>query len=1368
MLVADETAECRDSSDLSRFVADVEVTVGTAVVSFHDLWERAHASVCVRFASPTSTYGDATLCYCYTGGTTKASRCARVSHSMALHEIDAYPRIAPECGCEDRVFQQHSLYWAASAFGEVDIALAFGCALVFCESWDVEGTVLSIKEHEVTVAGLVPSVLAALQHSDVPTLKLVFTWGEALQTRVAQEWARTLHLVDLLISTECWLSLYADWSAEERCKVGEFASGVGRAGEADAGGGALPRRRDGPPFQVLPGTSIRLRRVDEGEGGVAGGVAVDGGSCIVGELLVSGPMVSPGYTDVALDARSFETDANGTKWFCTKDCLERTRLGNGFFFAGRSDDLVKVGGLWVDASEVETRLTTMAGVAEACIFGRHVHVTLKSPLIPSTLSTVKAALPEGFTLFVVPAPLPLNAGTGKVDRRRLAELSVGCNVTSNITEHHDREASLCVGELEAMLTWYSPLSWVGIACLFHAARRSWPGGSIGLSNAQEELLRPLCLGTVAEIGWRLPALSFMLLASWDLPSWAQSFVSSFPHGAPGACVFSVCVLPSPFFGVFAAAPGMFAAARRRRFISWPLVCAVGFPAWTRDARQPLHRWIQVGSQSGRAFVQSCKLKWQKLAGQARCCTWCKKHCLSSQGHIDPCVDGSWYCSACWSSWERHRQCPDCSKWFEVYSLDGIEAKLCQRCALTQAKSTKVRAVAAEQWKDVEWRTISFSCCNGSTSSIISTGSGRLSECDYAGGRDLAKADGSCRTGESSTLEELASPRLQEKSREWRIIEQATSISFQSTSDSLACLDSLRQTKLTSALRRETGKRVSRDALRRASSLGDLLTEIASLPVENTGSLEATSRRGGVTDFGGSQKQQQQRGMAGVQGEFAIWGLMWFSKCQWVLRRSKPLQVDIFRDALAELVEMHVALRAELRDPYRLFCVTQQAFSIFELWRRYGSHLALAQKADRAALAVLGPSGQHIVRQMAKAASGVVGCAVRWSFKHAWPRVAARQRSVASANDALVVRGRVASLKEAQEEVHKPIRDGFQPPFKVVLVPYGDPGKHEAEGALLRIMVTHMLSDGYCIVPLLSDLAHLVAAAESARDGCAEEGAGRPCVAALPPVLNMFAAIEPRLASTIDGVDEAHGITRNPLWRNWKTEAHTVISTLPAEVVGAIRWAANRMAVPEDVAMLTLVGTTLAWFQDRESVLFAMVVPQRDGPAENDMIGLFADIRHLVMQTGGLNFVGAAMRLLHDVQERNWRAPGLATQSDVPFVNFEWTDLEELQGFSQHVRVRNWGESARHPVQISVEQIDRASWRMTVSFSLHRYYEQDRNKFFTLFERCLQAMLERPLDKLWPCNINDSLPDANSSNEKRLGLSVSETLLRTEGALDRGK
>merc|ERR1739845_198347 len=100
-----------------------------------------------------------------------------------------------------------------------------------------------------------------------------------------------------------------------------------------------------------------------------------------------------------------------------------------------------------------------------------------------------------------------------------------------------------------------------------------------------------------------------------------------------------------------------------------------------------------------------------------------------------------------------------------------------------------------------------------------------------------------------------------------------------------------------------------------------------------------------------------------------------------------------------------------------------------------------------------------------------------------------------------------------------------------------------------------------------------------------------------------------------------------------SDASTIFATLPTNVVTAIRQAAHKLAVPEDIAILTIISVALAWFENKKTEPIAMVVPQRDGPGESDMVGLFADIRHLNVCTDGLSFAGVALRLDHIVRER---------------------------------------------------------------------------------------------------------------------------------------
>ena len=60
----------------------------------------------------------------------------------------------------------------------------------------------SIHRHQVTILGCVPSSLEALQPSEVPRIRWIFTWGEGMPAALAQRWRSGdgVRLVELLIS----------------------------------------------------------------------------------------------------------------------------------------------------------------------------------------------------------------------------------------------------------------------------------------------------------------------------------------------------------------------------------------------------------------------------------------------------------------------------------------------------------------------------------------------------------------------------------------------------------------------------------------------------------------------------------------------------------------------------------------------------------------------------------------------------------------------------------------------------------------------------------------------------------------------------------------------------------------------------------------------------------------------------------------------------------------------------------------------------------------------------------------------------------------------------------------------------------------
>jgi acyl-CoA synthetase (AMP-forming)/AMP-acid ligase II len=155
----------------------------------------------------------------------------------------------------------------------------------------------------------------------------------------------------------------------------------------------------------------------------------------VGELLMAGPQVTPGYwRDPDATARSFMTLAGrrGT-FYRTGDRVRRPSGNEPMRFVGRLDHQVKVLGHRVELGEIEARLREEPGVSSAAVVpwpvtptgaaGTIAFVTGTSVDAAVIVSNLKAKVPH----YAVPraihvlADLPLNVN-GKVDRQALVAL----------------------------------------------------------------------------------------------------------------------------------------------------------------------------------------------------------------------------------------------------------------------------------------------------------------------------------------------------------------------------------------------------------------------------------------------------------------------------------------------------------------------------------------------------------------------------------------------------------------------------------------------------------------------------------------------------------------------------------------------------------------------------------------------------------------------------------------------------------------------------------------------------------------------------------------------------------------------------------
>jgi len=173
-------------------------------------------------------------------------------------------------------------------------------------------------------------VEGAERRYDLSSLRLCVSSGEALPAALFHAWkSRFGHeLLDVVGSTEALHDFIAN-----------------RPGEA----------RPGSSGRIIPGYEARL--VDDEGRPVAPG--------LVGQLLIKGDSTAPYYWN-----RHERTKATMLgEWLRTGDMFYQDTDGY-FYFCGRTDDMLKVGGMWVSPAEVEAALGEHPAVLEVAVIGR--------------------------------------------------------------------------------------------------------------------------------------------------------------------------------------------------------------------------------------------------------------------------------------------------------------------------------------------------------------------------------------------------------------------------------------------------------------------------------------------------------------------------------------------------------------------------------------------------------------------------------------------------------------------------------------------------------------------------------------------------------------------------------------------------------------------------------------------------------------------------------------------------------------------------------------------------------------------------------------------------------------------------------------
>jgi benzoate-CoA ligase family protein len=288
--------------------------------------------------APAATNADDIMYWGYTSGSTGRPKAAVHSHAHFRAAAELVGEGVFGLGPDDIVFSVSKMSFAFGLGNTLYFPALVGArSLLVAERVEPERVFEIITHERPTVFFTVPTLYARLlqvrdapRRFDLSSLRLCVSSGEALPPPVFDAWEQRfgLPLHDVLGSTEALHDFIAT-----------------RPG----------RVRRGSVGEIVPGFEARIVN-DDGQELTAG---------TVGHLLVKGPTTTPYYWN--RDDRTRATMLG--EWLRTGDMCARDADGY-FVFAGRADDMLKVGGQWVSPTEIEARLVAHPLVLEAAVVGR--------------------------------------------------------------------------------------------------------------------------------------------------------------------------------------------------------------------------------------------------------------------------------------------------------------------------------------------------------------------------------------------------------------------------------------------------------------------------------------------------------------------------------------------------------------------------------------------------------------------------------------------------------------------------------------------------------------------------------------------------------------------------------------------------------------------------------------------------------------------------------------------------------------------------------------------------------------------------------------------------------------------------------------
>ena len=299
-------------------------------ISFWDI-----VDTCSDKLSAAYTTVDDQAFWNYTSGSTGVPKAAVHLQHDVFSCVDNYAKSVLGLTKDDVLFSASKFFFAYGLGNSVFYPFGIGGSVVLQPERPLAKTVLeTISTYHPTVFFGVPTLYAnmlqvtdAEKKYDLSSLRICTSAGEALPKEIFHEWKKRfgIEILDGIGSTEL-LHIFIS----------------NRPGDV----------KPGSSGKVVPGYSARI--VDDQ------GKDLEDGE--VGTLLVKGESTAAFYWRQHAKTK----EAMLGEWFNTGDKYYRDKDGY-FYYCGRGDDMLKVGGIWVSPVEVEETLLSHPAVLQAAV-----------------------------------------------------------------------------------------------------------------------------------------------------------------------------------------------------------------------------------------------------------------------------------------------------------------------------------------------------------------------------------------------------------------------------------------------------------------------------------------------------------------------------------------------------------------------------------------------------------------------------------------------------------------------------------------------------------------------------------------------------------------------------------------------------------------------------------------------------------------------------------------------------------------------------------------------------------------------------------------------------------------------------------------